>query len=230
MGSWEIRIVLPEFSTCFTLHAICLTLTLPAKLLTELSLHPCGLREILFGLMGIFFFSWFGAGWAYYMFQSQMVRLVLFPEGTQVLPLMCMNLESNLLQSSEGFEVRHESRRSVCAHARTHTHTPNINMCSDLSRCAAQNKEVGCASSLTDRTWCSGSTRNNRSNTMNQQVFVCKRSSQQGHLGCLVAELNLQEIRCKGKLPLWIIFHIPGKVPVSRAEKLSYEVELCSPD
>lgn len=140
MGSWKIRIVLPEtvqFSTCFTLHAICLTLTLLAKWLTELSLHPSGLREILVGLME-FFSRWFGACWAYYMFQSQVVTLVLFPEVTQVLPLMCMNLESNLLQSSEGFEVRYDFRRSVCAHARTHTHTEHKHVFKIIQMCCAK--------------------------------------------------------------------------------------------
>lgn len=80
------RNVLPEtvqFSICFTLHVIYLTLTLPAKWLIELSVRPGDLREILFGLIEFFPELFIGLEHVGHIACSRVrCTLAFLPEGT----------------------------------------------------------------------------------------------------------------------------------------------------
>lgn len=212
-----------QFSTCFTLPVIYLTLTLPATLPTELSAHPGDLTEFFFGLWDFFFYTffyWFAACRMYYMLHQLHTGLPSWTHPSSVRNVRrCRNRFTAVVQKVSRSALSLKGH-PMHVHEDTNTHTANINMCSQLSRCAT-NKDGGSTSSLVEGKFCSGfmswPEQNNSSSTLNQQVFCVNREVKDIRR-CLVAEINRQGSRCGGKWTQCVIFYVCGKFPVSTAE------------
>lgn len=100
--------VLPEtvqFSICFTLPVIYLTLTLPATQPTELSAHPGDLTEFFFGLWDFFIYFFIGLQ-RVGCITCYIVRytLAFLPERTRVLNVTCALKRLVSMQSFRKFQ------------------------------------------------------------------------------------------------------------------------------
>lgn len=219
MGPWEIRIVLPEtvqFSICFTLPVIYLTLALLAKWPTELSVHPGDLREFFFVLMGFFL--------AFLLVCSMSDVLHGAQWGIHWPSLMHPRSVHNVCVDAVVQVVSGLSSKVHPVHVHGHTHKQGTRMCSRLYRCATKKQGrrkciiPGRREVLPLGPWADLS-KNNSSGTLSQQVSCVNREFKD-ICRCMAAEINLLRSRCGGKWPQCIIFYVYGKFPVSTAEKL----------